>query len=382
VAVLSGELPFGINIVGPERGTQYGVRESAVQMAHAIAASGIDHIHVPVQVTDHDGERSFEVAGANPYRVNLLTINGFDSFLFQRDAGPAFFDGRLTIVKWHLEVAPMPDWMLPNLNCTDEIWVDTEHVRGLLEPVSPVPVIRVRSSVSAPGDTQLDRAELGLLPGFLFLTLFDVNSSIERKNPLDLIDAYKRAFAADEGAALHIKVGNAQTRPDSLRRIEAAAEGRPDIQVAPHDLSAEKRDALINACDCYVSLHRAEGFGFSMPEAMLAGKPVIATRYSANLDYMNDRNALLVDQRLVPVGADIDIYPAAGKWAQADVGHAAKLMRWTFEHREQARQIGERAKRDAEAMFDPLVAGRAIEARLRERLAADDGLRSETDRVA
>jgi glycosyltransferase involved in cell wall biosynthesis len=375
--------PFGVNIVGPRRGTEYGVGESAAQMSRAIAAAQIKHVHVEVDVEFRDGERFFSIGDAkNPYAVNLLTINGFDTWIFHRDIDPAFFEGRFSVVKWHLEVGPMPDWMIPTLEYTDEIWVDTEHVRRLLEPVSPVPVVRITPSVSAPRANDIGREDLGFADDFVFLTMLDLNSSLERKNPLDLIDAYKRAFLPGDGAVLHVKVGNAGMRPEALLRLQDAAGDRPDIEIAARHLSEAERDALMRACDCYVSLHRAEGFGFTMPEAMLAGKPVIATRYSANLDYMNDENSLLVDQHLVPVGEDIDIYPAEGLWAQADVGQASELLRWTFDHPDEARRIGERAKRDAQAMFDPVVAGRAIERRLRERLGQGGRLRFETDRVA
>ena len=124
----------------------------------------------------------------------------------------------------------------------------------------------------------------------------------------------------------------------------------------------------MSACDCFVSLHRAEGYGLAPAEAMALGKPVIATRYSGNMDFMTPSNSLLVDYALTRVGADVEIYPAAGEWADPSVEHAAELMRWVVEHPEQGRAIGQRAARDIREQLSPQACGRAMRARL-ERLS-------------
>ena len=126
----------------------------------------------------------------------------------------------------------------------------------------------------------------------------------------------------------------------------------------------------MNSADCYVSLHRAEGFGYTLAEAMWIGKPVIATGYSGNVDYMTPENSYLVDHRLVAIGPGHDPYPAEGVWAEPDIEHAARLMREVFEHREEAARRGERAAREIRASHGPDVAGRVMAERLRVVMAS------------
>jgi hypothetical protein len=137
------------------------------------------------------------------------------------------------------------------------------------------------------------------------------------------------------------------------------------VHLLERQLGAEERDSLMNAADCYVSLHRAEGFGYTLAEAMWLGKPVIATGYSGNVDFMTPENSFLVDHRLVPIGPGNDPYPPDGVWAQPDVDHAARLMRQVFDDPEAARQRGRRAAEDVRASHGPKAAGRAMADRLR-----------------
>ena len=125
----------------------------------------------------------------------------------------------------------------------------------------------------------------------------------------------------------------------------------------------------MNAADCYVSLHRAEGFGYTLAESMWLGKPVIGTGYSGNVDFMTAQNSYLVAHRLVPIGPANEPYPAEGKWAEPDVDHAAALMREVFEHQDEAIRRGARGAEEIRASHGPEAAGRAMVERL-ELLAA------------
>jgi len=119
-----------------------------------------------------------------------------------------------------------------------------------------------------------------------------------------------------------------------------------------------------------LSLHRSEGLGLTMAEAMLLGRPVIATRYSGNLDFMDDGNSLLVDCEFVTLDRDIPPYEAGMRWAEPDIAHAARLMRRLFDDPDAARALGLRAKADLEARLNCDVTGRAAAQRLREIAAA------------
>jgi hypothetical protein len=152
--------------------------------------------------------------------------------------------------------------------------------------------------------------------------------------------------------------------------LKEAAASHPDVHLLEGRLAAPERDGLMTAADCYVSLHRAEGFGYTLAESMWVGKPVIATAYSGNLDYMTADNSYLVDNRLVPIGEGHDPYPARGVWAEPDVEHAARLMQEVFENREEAARRGARASADIRASHSPEACGSVIADRLRRILAS------------
>ncbi len=139
--------------------------------------------------------------------------------------------------------------------------------------------------------------------------MFDFHSVIERKNPIGVIEAFRKAFAPESGASLVIKCINRETQPDEYDRLRFAARGHPDVHIIDRYVSAQEKDAMLAASDCYVSLHRSEGFGLTPAEAMYLGKPVIATGYSGNLDYMTPENSYLVDYELRRIGEGNFPYP-------------------------------------------------------------------------
>ena len=110
-------------------------------------------------------------------------------------------------------------------------------------------------------------------------------------------------------------------------------------------LPIEQLGRLMQECLAYVSLHRSEGFGFTLAEAMVRGKPVIATAYSGNLDFMADDTALLVPWTPRRVGKWNEPYPAGATWAEPDLEAAAAHLRWVVEHPDLAQAMGERARR-------------------------------------
>jgi hypothetical protein len=193
-----------------------------------------------------------------------------------------------------------------------------------------------------------------------------------------LIEAFKRAFPIGSGAKLVLKSINAGTRPDEHERIVLAAGEHPDIVLIDDYVSGAQKNAMIGHCDCYVSLHRSEGFGLTAAEAMLLAKPVIATRYGGTLEFMNDENSYLVDWKPVPVGEGASPYPADGIWAEPDLDHAAALMHHAFTERDEACKKGEVARHQMRERHSPAAAGLSMERRLitiNERLY-DEGARS------
>jgi glycosyltransferase involved in cell wall biosynthesis len=189
---------------------------------------------------------------------------------------------------------------------------------------------------------------------FFFLYVFDANSSIERKNPEAAIRAFKAAFFADERVSLVIKVSNAhrhENRQRIRKMVDAASGSRRDIRFMFDDLPRSRILSLMSVIDCYVSLHRSEGFGYTCAEAMAYAKPVIATNYSGNLHFMNPMNSFLVDYEEVEVATPEGPFLRGSVWAEPDVEQSAHFMRTVYENPDAVRAVGQRAERDVRKML-------------------------------
>jgi glycosyltransferase involved in cell wall biosynthesis len=248
----------------------------------------------------------------------------------------------------------------------DQVWALSRFAAESLErclrrPVLPVPCV-LDTSVLPPAAT---KPEVGLESDrFVFLYVFDANSSIERKNPEAVIRAFARAFTEKDAASLVLKVSNADRleHRQRLRRLLAEARERLGcrVRVLTENLSRRGILQLLSAVDCYVSLHRAEGFGYTCAEAMAYGRPVVATRYSGNLDFMTDENSFLVDAREVLVDHPEGPFQRGSVWAEADISSAASILREVYRDHSAALRHGEQARRDVEALLAPKTVGRIV----------------------
>jgi glycosyltransferase involved in cell wall biosynthesis len=261
-----------------------------------------------------------------------------------------------------------PSWD-PAFEWVDEVWTHSTYSAGLIAPRSPVPVVAVPPPVVEPEPPGEPLHLEGIPDGFWFLFAFDFLSTVERKNPVGLVEAFTRAFGNREGPQLVLKAFNGDYKPEHLAQLRYAARGRDDVHLVDRWMTDAQRRALTARADCYVSLHRSEGFGLTMAEAMALGKPVIATGFSGNLDFMDDSTAYLVGHSLTTVGKGVDIYPEDGIWADPDLDHAAELMRRVADRPDEGAQRGERARQDVLRRFSPQATGALARARLEQLLA-------------
>ena len=378
-----GPRPFGVNLVGYARG-ELGIGEDLRMAVAACEAANIPYalVNLDPGSAASQGDRSLEEqltaaeeTGFAPFSCNVLCLTGFETARAYLEIGPKLFEGRYNIGWWPWELPVWPrDWA-PAFDLVDEIWAATDfthamyqnalaslHDESRFKPVTHMPL-----AVSISRLQSVTRAELGLPEkSFLFLYIFDFNSYLARKNPFAAINAFQRAFPEDPGVGLVLKTMNSQAKNPTWRKFLAACARDPRIKLIDRTLARGQVLGLIERCDAYLSLHRAEGFGRTLAEAMLMGKPVVATDFSGSRDFLNPSNGFPVRWRRRAVRAGE--YPFVNKadgpwWAEPDVDDAAHQMR-------AARVLDprnrERVVTSAQSMFSPAEVGKKIRLRLAE----------------
>ena len=356
---------MGINVVGHVTG-EYGlgtaVRATLRSMESADIAFSIKNIEVGWHSNLNQTYVNF-ISDENPYPINLIHINP-DPVLYEL-LGTDFFKGRYNIGYWAWELLQFPTGWEFAFDYFDEIWTLSNYCAESITKVTPIPVIKFPPSIDIPKPT-LDRNALGLPKDkFIFLFMFDFHSTITRKNPVNLIKAFQQAFGqSNQDVLLVIKCSNGEHKPDHRAQVKAAAADWQSIHFIEGHLRQEEVQALLNSCNCYVSLHRAEGFGLTMAEAMSYGKPVIATGYSSNMEFMNVGNSFPVKYKLVPNDQVEGPYFQGAVWADPDIDHAASLMKYVFHNYDEAKLVGARAARDMRTLLSPLAIGTKIRSRV------------------
>jgi glycosyltransferase involved in cell wall biosynthesis len=317
-------------------------------------------IETPQNGTGRAGSRP------GPYSCNLLCVNADATPYVWQSLGAAFFDQRYTIGFWHWEIASFPSEWYDRFALLQELWVASEFVQQVLAPLVSIPIHRMRIPIAIPAPALVRRADLGLPNDrFIWLFAFDMRSYIERKNPFGVIESYRRAFGSRSSRThLVIKASHLEEYPDMAARLHASlAEVGGTLIRSTIDRS--RLTALFAACDGYLSLHRSEGFGLTLIEAMALGKPVVATGYSGNMDFMTPENSYPVRYRLSELDRDYGPYQRGTFWAEPDLDHAAEQMRSVCEQRDEARNKGQLAVQDIARWYGSQSAGQAIVDRLR-----------------
>lgn len=370
-AAPSAELPpTGINLAGFMEGF-YGIGESSRAFRSAVEASGLPHAFVIIR-RKRDPRRG-HYPRANPYRFNLMTFSFDYARRFSRDMGPRFFRDRYSIGLWYWELERFPAAFHSDFDYYQEIWTVAEFSRTAFEAVSPIPIHKITYPLRVePPDPKIGRSHFGLDDrSFVALFAFDYNSEIARKNPVAIVESFRRAFAKDENAVLVLKTINAARRPEDHATVMRAAEGINLVHL-DRSLPGPEMSALYAACDTYISLHRSEGLGLGMAQCMWLGKPVIATGYSGNLEYMNPENSLLTPYTLREIDQQYGPYYRGACWAEADRDAAAAHLRWVYENREAAAALGRKAAEDVRQVLDPARCAREIRERI-EHLSGGSG---------
>ncbi len=374
-----------------------GVGEAARRYVGALRSAGVQVLDRDVPLPGRDGARTDLPVGVRPpgeaVGFNLLCLNPEQMVPYLNGPDAPAREGRATIGIWSWEVDVLPSGWREAAEGLTEVWTYSQFAAERIGAGLDVPVLgfppplaympehsrawppHEQPAAQSPGDPALGlptREALIAPPmpelpsGFRVLIMFDYLSTLERKNPLGAIEAYRRAFAPDDGAVLVVKSVNGRHRPERHAEVMALVEKRRDIVSIDRTVSGAERDALIGACDCYLSLHRSEGHGMPLAEAMALGKPVIATAYGGNIEFMNDTNSYLVGWTPTRVGDQVEHYPPGASWAEPDIEHAARLLRDVHGDPDEAHGRGQQGREDVLALLAPEVIGGQMRRRLQE----------------
>jgi len=347
--------PSGLRVSVESLVTALGLNEVATSLRDIRTDAKDDPCHA-----DFHGLESHDVTVVHVQPEPLFDTAYERADLFERSPRP------YRIGYWYWEFDSVPDSWVTHAQKVDEVWAATEFVaRGLRERLS-VPVRTLFPGVQLAPYMRRSKSHFGLSEEpYTFLFVFHMMSVMERKNPLGLIRAFKSAFGEDEGVRLVLKTSFGDRHPEQFDVLKKAAVGA-NIVLINEVYTPDNLLSLMDACDAYVSLHRSEGLGLTMAEAMLMGKPVIATNFSGNVDFMDESNSLPVSYKLVKLGQAIPPYDADLEWAEPSVEHAAQLMRRVYDDQDWARELGVRARASAETNLSLQSAGRKIRHRLEE----------------
>ena len=377
----SGE--FGVNLVGYFY-SETGVGQSVRAARGALEAAAVS---LSLRCAGDRGPSLKQDRSAGPmstvfpYSTNLFYVNADETANVWGSLGEPFYRNHHNIGFWVWELEEFPGRWMDSFAPYHEIWTPSTFCRDAVGRRAPIPVFSIPYAVDPAAPPGMDRQYFGLAPDrFIFLAAFDALSVMERKNPLAVIQAFERAFGADSRCQLVVKVNNAQARPQCVEILRNACSS-DSVRVFESTLAHDEMYALTQSVDCAVSLHRSEGFGLFIAEAMYFGKPVIVTNYSGNTDFTHADNALLVGYRMIPVGHNCDPYGPACLWADPDVEQAASFMASIAGDAGLRTRLANAGQAAVKASLSPAAVGQLMRQRL-EALCEMNGQALATERAA
>ena len=369
--------PEGITVIGYVK-AESGVGESARATLRALARTQVPHSIVDFRVgnVSRMAEAVDEgLATGRQHAISLFHINADQLPVARTFLGEEPFTGTYRIGYWAWELERFPEQWHDAYAHVDEVWVPSSFCQRAIAAASPVPVIVVPHSVEIPPHAAPDRARFGLrAEAVVFLAMADMMSMAGRKNPFGALEAFAAAFADSRAdVQLVVKISNAERDREAFARLQALAAACPGIRLLAETMDRPVLNALIDSVDCFISLHRAEGFGLVIAEAMARAKVVVATGWSGNMDFMTAHNSLPVDYRLATLEADTGPYRRGERWAEPSLDDAVAKLRLVAGDAALRKRLGARARQDCAGQLGPEVVGAVVEARLRRILGMRNG---------
>ena len=364
---------FGVNVIGYAFG-QLGIGEDARMATAALNCASVPVLMLNFAPGKNVGQNELSmqkfVKPDGKYNINMYCLTAIEHGRYFAENGSKAIAQGYNIGYWPWELNEWPDEWSHLLALVNEVWVSSRHTYDSIAPVSSVPVLLMPMAVEIPQPSNKTRSDFGLpQDSCLFLFSFDINSSIYRKNPSACIDAFLLAFPASEfrdEVGLVIKVQASHKKNNDYQILKSLQERDSRIFLIEETLDKPDLLALYKCCDAFVSLHRAEGFGRNIAEAMLLERPVIVTGYSGNLSFNSNNNSFLVKSRIIPVRSGEYENSLGMIWAEPDILHASKRMKKILNDRVSTEIIAKAGKSFIELQHNSYTVGKRYRDRLEQ----------------
>lgn len=315
----------------------------------------------PFRPECYDCEQRFE--------INVIEIASDQLPSVMHELGEIRTADSYNILRTYWELPQAPQSWAPILAGINEIWAPTTFVADAFRPIFAGTITLIPPCVEIRQEISGDRTRFGLSEeAFYFIFSFDYFSFPARKNPVGVVRAFQEAFPrGDEKVGLIIKSTSAPDQyPEIKAIIRQAARHDSRIKIIDRVLTRSDILSLINCSDCYVSLHRSEGFGLGMVEAMALGKPVIGTAFSGNTDFLTEQTGFPVPYARRPVRPNEYVYADHQSWAEPDQKSAVEIMRIVAEDRDATSTIAQNGRAYVSTHYGRAEVARRVEARIAE----------------
>jgi FkbM family methyltransferase len=333
---------FGVNMLG------YLTAELGLGEMGRIVHDAIEQAGVPITsvvedrlVSNRTDVQRPATAGEPKFPVSLIAVNA-DQTRAVLDNHPEVGHKRYRIGLWAWELEDFPEWLHPAFGMVDEVWTVSDFCRDAIAKHSPIPVKTIPVPVRDPGESEVVAHKPGDPVQFLFA--FDFNSVGQRKNPWGAVTAFQRAFEGRDDVKLVLKAINGKLHPLSAERLRVLVADDPRIELLERYLSAQELHDLYSSSTAYVSLHRSEGFGLTVAEAMARALPVISTDYSSTTEFLDERTGWPIPCTITKVGKNCFPYHEDAVWADPDLDAAARAMREIADDPAEAARRGRAAR--------------------------------------